>query len=1028
MTIEIVKYDKSYAARVADMWNHSRDGWGGANTVDTEESIVNREANSTNIHTYLALEGEKVVGYCGFSEYRDDDGALYIPLLNVRDDYHGKKIGKKLLLTALQEAIDLKWPRLDLYTWPGNTKAVPLYKKCGFFWEDRDDTTHLMNFMPTVLHTEAVQDFFEDTSWYDMSTRKIVVEPDGRVENEFHYYEYTWEKANTSLRMEFERTGRGIRLIETDDYVISATVEQHPLVFGNQYDIRYSLQNKSGKPLHIDLTGVNDKNITFNFQESIDVTDSIELTGSFYVDSIQEEQDTFKTHPTVQTNVTINGKQAVFKTGILPKYPAQIKAILADELTFIGKENIFYLDIVNNFPEKVQYELEFPTSSLVQMATSTVQIEIGPKEKVSIPVPFTVTAHGYYYKKLAIKARKENGEEVHFEREIGIPLRAIGAQFHGEDEETIQLYNGQYFAELTKRGNSITTGRKKKESSIRILTPKLGKPYSEEFAKATPTAVTYMEDSGSIGLKATYELPAFPSIKVHVIVKLYGEGLVENYYEIDNLLDGSTTQPIWLNQSIYLNLEKAILPFRGAVVEMNDSIGNSYEYWDESLVTENWLFVNGIHEPIGMCWHPDTKIHFGNWYTYVEHDLGEIPGKSTIQTDPVYFSIGAFHDVETLRSYANQSFGTPKVQPVNHVSVSLENNNPFVQDETATVMVKDFKSNYLNGELELTITNAKTAAITGHVNREEQQTEWTTALSLENAPAVSVVTAKAALDASVHERQTIAIKQQNTDIKAEVLEEQGFDTWTIDNGIIQLKASPEFFPTLHSLTYQGHEWLDTSFPSLHPKLWWNPWSGGLWSGLGAIRPNSLMKEKSTAAFANVTDNKGNEWKGIKLTTLVKENKDYKGLTYHQYFLVLPGAPVLCHVSEINQKTGTFFQQKEWRNEAYFKPAQNIEDNWARVQDKQGDWTKIVAGKGENESIVDRNLLIGCADRKEQMQIITDSTNLPYTYINKQVLTSGHLEQITIPAGETQFTTPIFYLFNHDVIPVGAQIDLKGIRF
>lgn len=194
MDIKIVKYDESYAARVAEMWNHSRDGWGGANTVDTEESILLRERNSTNIHTFLALEGDKVVGYCGFSEYRDDEGALYIPLLNVRDDYHGKKIGKQLLLTALEEAIHLKWPRLDLYTWPGNTKAVPLYKRCGFFWEERDDTTHLMNFMPTVLHTEAVADFFKDANWYDISTREIEVKPDGRVENEFHYYEYAWKK------------------------------------------------------------------------------------------------------------------------------------------------------------------------------------------------------------------------------------------------------------------------------------------------------------------------------------------------------------------------------------------------------------------------------------------------------------------------------------------------------------------------------------------------------------------------------------------------------------------------------------------------------------------------------------------------------------------------------------------------------------------------------------------------------------------------------------------------------------------
>ncbi|MFD0960511.1 hypothetical protein [Paenibacillus chungangensis] len=57
------------------------------------------------------------------------------------------------------------WPRLDLFTWAGNTKAVPLYKKCGFFWEKKDDSVHLMNFIPTVLQTEALLPSLERLDW-----------------------------------------------------------------------------------------------------------------------------------------------------------------------------------------------------------------------------------------------------------------------------------------------------------------------------------------------------------------------------------------------------------------------------------------------------------------------------------------------------------------------------------------------------------------------------------------------------------------------------------------------------------------------------------------------------------------------------------------------------------------------------------------------------------------------------------------------------------------------------------------------
>src|SRR5690606_33419731 len=141
-----------------------------------------------------------------------------------------------------------------------------------------------------------VQDFFINTSWYDSSIREIEVKPDGRVENDFHFYEYAWEKENETLRMEFERTGRGIRLIETTDYSILVTIPEHRLVFGDNYQVTYSIINKTGKPLHIDLKGISDKNIEYSMEKSIEVIDKTEINGTFYVNPINEEQNTFRTH------------------------------------------------------------------------------------------------------------------------------------------------------------------------------------------------------------------------------------------------------------------------------------------------------------------------------------------------------------------------------------------------------------------------------------------------------------------------------------------------------------------------------------------------------------------------------------------------------------------------------------------------------------------------------------------------------------------------------------------------------------
>ena len=207
-TIQIEKYRPELAAAIADMWNDSHESFGGGNSRMTAQQVRQREESADTLALYLALDGERVVGYCKICEYREDTGALYVHLLNVHPDYHGQKIGKQLLLQVIDDTITLGWPRLDLYTWQSNTKAVPLYKKCGFFWEDRDETTHLMNFIPTVVRTEALASHFEYFDWYQDSVREITLAPDGIKQNGFDYYRYEWEKSGKKLRVEFERRGR----------------------------------------------------------------------------------------------------------------------------------------------------------------------------------------------------------------------------------------------------------------------------------------------------------------------------------------------------------------------------------------------------------------------------------------------------------------------------------------------------------------------------------------------------------------------------------------------------------------------------------------------------------------------------------------------------------------------------------------------------------------------------------------------------------------------------------------------------
>ncbi|MDA3814076.1 MAG: GNAT family N-acetyltransferase, partial [Candidatus Cloacimonetes bacterium] len=386
--IKIVEYEHKYAKAVAEMWKNSKQGWNGETFFTTEQAVISEEENSIHLNAWLALDEGLVVGYCDLYEYYADTGALYIGLLNVQDDHHGQKFGKALLLKAIQQTIELGWERLDLYTWDGNVKAVPLYKKAGFFWEDNDDSTHCFNLIPVVLNNELIKNYFKKIDWYTDNIRKIEVKPDGRKENEFEYLTYEWEKDGTHLLAEFCRRGRGLRRIETDEFSITVTVEDLKLVFSNKYKIKYEFINKTGKPLNIDINGKNEKNIEFDFTQKFSVVDAKAIEAEFYVGKIEKEQNKWKTYPNVISEISVNGKKALFKTGIEPKFPAKLSLVQIDGICYKDVETQIFLDIENCFKEKATFSFDLPKSDKISFQPNRFEIVLNPEEKRSIPIKY----------------------------------------------------------------------------------------------------------------------------------------------------------------------------------------------------------------------------------------------------------------------------------------------------------------------------------------------------------------------------------------------------------------------------------------------------------------------------------------------------------------------------------------------------------------------------------------------------------------------------------------------------------------
>ncbi|GAM13456.1 GNAT family N-acetyltransferase [Mesobacillus selenatarsenatis] len=1005
--IQIEKYHEGLAAGVAKMWNLSRDGWGGDTRVMTEEQVKKKEANSDNIELYLALDGEEVVGYCGLSEYKEDTGSLYIPLLNVRTDYQGHKIGKKLLLEALEKTVELGWPRLDLYTWAGNTKAVPLYKKCGFFWEDRDDSTHLMNFIPQVLNTPLLKPVFEKLDWYGDSTRLIEVKPDGTKENGFTFYEYGWQNAGTSARVQFERTSRGISLIETDEFILQMKLADHEVIQEEEREFEINVVNKGEAPLSFKANGTKNGRIKYDFDAERMVDDETTISATFSVEK-GEEPSNWRTHPSIKATVWINGLECELKLGIFPINPAKIEASYSGNLSFLDKETSINVEISNNLNENAVFELDFPEDEQVVLAQQTFTVEIPARGRKTLSVPLTVKQHGFYNPELTIAATKADGQKLTFEQEISVAFKGLGEKFGGESKDFWHIFNGLGQINVRKRDLLTSAARNNnKNQPFAFLTPKLGKPYSQEFTKKKPSSVTWEINDSSIDLKITLESAEMEGLVLKQTCRLFGDGIIHTWAEVEN--KGESIHPdVAFSQPVYHEMEQVYFPLDGEVVHFSENRIMEIGELDTKRITGNWYFTKGQSGPIGLTWSEGSNAGPESWQFIIEDQFGKLEPGAKAVSGTITLSLGAFQNVEEFIAYAEQVQVRKKPETISELTFKAE--KLIIQPDTdLTFTLKTHRNSYLDGTL--TIRDE----IHG-VTADMEKTSHSMTVPTGALQPVSIFEATYTGNGTEARFKELLISPSGC-VNAST--EDG--TFNIDNGVITLKADPDFYPGIYSMEVNGHEWLDHSYPQLTAKSWWNPWAGGMKTVPYGINTFSLLKETSHAEVVEVADSEGNKWSGLAITTEFKEHKQWKGVQYAQYYLMLPGVPVVASFAEVKDAGGKNLAHEVWITDLFIG-GDKLTD--VRISVSGSNQAHAYhAGSEEIPLLLDGDSYFTSGSEEKLYVIPNNDADPTEAYNNKEVLqlASRHKGNFTKSA-------PLFLLFDERRLTGDLLKKLRRLQF
>ena len=1086
--IKIVEYEDSLAPTIAEMWNQSSESWGGGSGVRTAEQVIREHETLARYNVFIAMDGEEAVGYCSLTRSFFDTNCLYISLLGVRPDYQGKKVGKALTLQCVERTIELGYPKIDIHTWAGNTQAVPLYKKCGYLWEDREDSTYLINYIPSLIKTGLFKPFFAKADWYQDSTKVIEIKPDGIKENKFEVYGYSWEKDGEILNIGFERSGKRMRLIETNDYKISFMAATHEPAFGMHYDATFMVENKSGKELQLEITGKDDGNITFDYHVEEAVKGNQTFTGRFFVGPTSQPQSKWLIHPCVLADVVINGEQVEFGLGIDSKVPIQLSLAGQREVARKGMSLTAFLNIESALDQAATVHVSLPENELTGFANKQYEMTLEAGEKSSLEFSTTVKEYGHVALPVTfvIRFMDDKTPEFTFEYPLHLVNQGLTSSFGYEKEEEYVLVAGPWSMRFNKHRNYGTIDCLGEEIDVDLSQPELGMPFTREFDVIKPDISITSRDEFMV-LEATCASEKFPGIRLTQTYALSAAGVVKRNYRIKN--QSNEVKEVMLADSYWLPLGiHTKFSYDGKITQNTaGKVGGDAMYGlddtEPDKIGENWLFEGGMNRTFGICWHPSYKSSF-RWGSLAifEINCGQLQPGEEIETKSVEMIFGIFTDANSFRNYAMNLYNRTEPVAENVIQPELNGHNPFFNHLAKSLACKGRAGgglNLLTGEqVTLELHNNRSVVREGRIrissngfcDVQEQVNDGEALLAVNtfNLPVNlmdpnrgsngtdSCIDKNICIDAG---KENDKDRGKNTEIGLVTIEfdmanfrkilqrglffvgaadkmeqrilktEAGQEVYQVNNGRISFKAAPFYSEALFSLISHSneddHEWLCSRYPNHEPYAWDSPFIGGLQSKFSNMRNSMLLKETKTADFTQVIDNFGNTWQGIRTTVTITEFEANKGATLESYYLTMPELPVLCHFYRFVNGTGQF-REDEVNTIAMLNGGEENKLRGRYVNRDNMSYEFCFGGTNEASSYFERFIRLQ-GERREYLYIYQDNPKLEMDGDNKVIGFYAHSKAYG-KDGDTFTSKPVFFITTESELTQDSLEDLRRVKF
>ena len=962
-------YDESMAEDVAQMWNTWDDLWPGGFTQGvpyTAERVKKQFGKSNALAILIAIDqnDKKPVGSCTLYAHWRDQEAAYVGTLGVSPEALGKKVGKRLLLESIQRALEKGYFRVDLDTWAGNMKAVPLYKKIGMMWNPETSGVHMEDYIPGILKHPLCSPFFIPLSgngdWYDAHVREPVQAPDNNERKGMAVFPYEFKHAENTLSVIIDRLGRGITAIERviDDVKIrvDASVDSHQVLCGLPYTYRFELEN--GTETEIDasvvLTGFNGLIFDEDGSKATKVKSGETLIWEvpFHLDSSSELfRDNVKAS-NIFTKINIDGQDTELHTGLKVKPAAEVRTRWGECRIVAGGTASIPLTIISNIPNSVKAKILFRDIDVplkIEIVNDAVSIDAeglaGTILNISSSEDLEEGAHDLWVR---FEITPKSGKTI-LTREYRVPIFCLGkkgiAVGHDDRQRRIVIASSDYNATFSEEGAILRTADQYGTDSVSFnVRSSIGPPFGIDpfrYAERDPV-IQSTETETVVAMKANH--PDRPLAIEDRAIFRHNSKIILHEVWVTNTSSESETFQLRLNGrggGISFSRGSIYIPYAGGIVKEN--LGNFYfshpaisgnpsdfnegwvameqnskfvgQFFDMSLAEEYKLGMGQMNEitfPLVTLDSGETRRLSQLWLVHGAQDWTDIQRQWKVHIGRRFEDRIEASKEQNIRNLINLDIDPIVLPNISEaeaiVSLTKTTLAPFMGHLSALAPA-GWAARIDLGETE--VKDLKE----GEVASCEIEMMQDISLSLKLHPSKQIpdkfsihrgiVNFETDWDVS---KKFLLIQLGTSKNTVEITEEkdQGSNVVRVNNGLIDFTVSPDFGGCLISLRNQnGVEFMTSAFPNPAPKP-----GGFLDNYHGGIQPIIFDEEMgedimnahtNQEAMTSSIYEKGS-WKGVEINWIGKVQKLSRGMHFKLRYLTTPGSPIVLMQWVISNKT------------------------------------------------------------------------------------------------------------------------------